>query len=184
MYDELMGMDGLGALDTEQLKQDVMQYAVLGVSAAASAAVARLVVGEINSRWTTRPQWAKYAIPVAPIALGIGIGVYARTKSLSVNAQRAADGAALGMAAYGLALLLSEIPKVGQFSPFAAPAAFSDLKGLGAMQDLSVQAYLNGAPMAVERLSGAPMAVERLNGAPTVVETGLNGYSSLASTLM
>ena len=180
MYDEMMG---LGALDMEGFKKEGMSLAVTGVSAVAGAALARMVVKKVPTLWTSAPAWVTDylypALPVVPILIGAGIGVYGRSAlsaEMDPNKRALADGAAIGMIAYGLAAFVEKIKAAEGMTGFA-------LAGLGA-QDFSVQAYLNGAPTRIERLNGAPTSIERLNGAPTAIETGLNGYSELASTLM
>lgn len=176
MYDELMG---LGALDMESLKKEGMSLAVTGVSALAGAAVAKMVVAKAPGLWKTAPAWfGDWAVPALPLLAGAAIGVYGRSATMSDTAARSAvDGLAVGMVAYSLASFIGKVEAVRSFQPFAV-----GLAGLG--QDFSVQAYLHGAPTSIERLNGAPMSIERLNGAPTAIETGLNGYSELASTLM
>lgn len=202
MYEDLMGMDGLGALSLESLKAAAPRYAVLGISTVASAYVAKMVANKIaTAEFAKDKAWVSdYAAPAVPLVVGLGIGAYGVAAMPGESMARSAiDGVALGMVAFGIAGLLTNVAAVKDYMPFA------NFKGLGAT-DLSISSYLKGAPSRIEGLGAAdpfsataqlqrmgfrglgaaPSRVEMngLGAAPSQVETEQHALQGLAATLM
>lgn len=171
------GIDGV--------KEDLMEFGVLGASALVGHAAAGYAFKFVSTKYPTTPGWA---LNLGAIALGLGAG-----KVVSKFDKRAGMGLAIGLVTAGLAGFVRQyapsVPLAGT-GIGDAYATRNLLMGLGdGSADQLYQRFLQGAPTQIvgtggpfsPALNAAPVVVAEtnqfqpaLNGAPVVVET-LNG---------
>ena len=169
------------------LQQDAMDVGIVGASALAGLAAAKFVSEKIEGFGALKGA-AKWAGPLAPVAVGIGFQMLGNKQS--GKAAVALKGAAAGMVAYGigkLVIAISGSSAVAKALPLSGYVDTYDshFAGLGAygqnMRSMNINRYtrLGGSPTQIQRLAGAPVQVQRLAGAPVQVQR-LDG---LAATL-
>ena len=165
-------------LDLAGLGEDALALGKVSAAVIVGATAARFVTSQAQALMTGSLAMLQPYAAAVPIAAGVALYSVARDM-----APEYVPGVAAGMVAYGIMKGLvslatqfapSQTATLTAYSPFAGVDTYDSrmLAGLGYVapsngggyNQFGVRAYMNGAPVSVQRLNGAPVSVQRLNG--------------------